>query len=242
MSNHSWGPGFCFPLNLWDSPWVSRHLWFLSLFLLSLHAAVSCREQAEHSQSRRGIVSGCWGTAPLQSCCMTALPEPALQSQDAQNHGRLGTWWDAVLEHPKQEEMRVAASQSSAPTEGECGVPWGMVEVISGKKSWCYQEWGHLSAPRKLRNFLSIPSNPTPKSFKMMLKRARLRMEPNGTPAVTARLSGIDWDFCANILCAVIHVKGIETEMRSKFQLDLKYAKYKIWWWWKYGDTCEVEL
>lgn len=33
-------------------------------------------------------------------------------------------------------------------------------------------------------------------------------------PRNNARVSGIDWDFCASILCAVIHVKEIETEMR----------------------------
>lgn len=50
-----------------------------------------------------------------QLLCMTIPPEPALQSQGAQNHGRLGTWWDAVLEYPEQEGMQVTASQSPAP-------------------------------------------------------------------------------------------------------------------------------
>lgn len=50
-----------------------------------------------------------------QLLCMTIPPEPALQSQGAQNHGRLGTCWDAVLEYPEQEGMQVTASQSPVP-------------------------------------------------------------------------------------------------------------------------------
>lgn len=112
VSSYSWGPVFCFPLHLRDSHRVSRHLHFF-LYFCSLYALASCGKEVEQSQSSREICVQLLGDSSFAA--LQVLPEPALQAQGAQNHGRLGTQWDAVLEYPKQEEMQVTASQSSAP-------------------------------------------------------------------------------------------------------------------------------
>lgn len=57
-------------------------------------------------------------------------------------------------------------------------------------------------------------------------------------PRSSARVSGTDWDFCTS-MCSY---PSQGNRNGSKFKLDLKYAKYKIWQWFLITSTWQVEL
>lgn len=140
MSSCSWGPGFCSPLNSRDSHWLSSRLQF---FLSFCSVCMPWWPAGKRSGSPRAVgqfTSGCWGMAPLQlSACshaarhfLSLLCSPSVP-RNVKGLGS-GGW---SLKYPKQEERQVTVCQTAvcmASTEGGCGMPQGMVKVISGKK------------------------------------------------------------------------------------------------------------
>lgn len=149
------------------------------------------QSRSSRATHARLLGDGSFAAGCLQPCCTALL----LESLHDQKCNGLGTW-GAVQNIQTKKRGRLQPARALCVQhhdEGGCGMPRGMVNLISGKK--CESKF-----PSTL-----------------------LAVGTSSAPRGEARVSGIDRDFCAFIFCVFIHLKETwhpnrDREIRGKFE------------------------
>lgn len=151
MSSSSWGPGFCSPLNLRESHWLSRHLHFF-LYFCSVYKPWWPAGKRSGSPSAVGrLMSGCWGVAPLQLSAVRHFYSLLCSPNVPRNIMGLGLGVSFQICRTRREAYyslpECCVCSTTLKVEAAWWT-WSLGRSVGANFHPPYWQRGHLSAPR----------------------------------------------------------------------------------------------